>query len=242
MNTIPNLAELDVITPQQAIGFMLVLAFAVVVAYLDLKVAFRFIRRRFAASPCAAAAGIAPRPLIERKWSLWTLGTLTVIGLCIWPYAQFIEPQWIERTHVVMTVGGLKPGSAPIRIVHVSDLHVKTETSRERRLPDIIAEMKPDIVVITGDLIEDRGAMPVLVKLLKRLKEACPLVFAVSGNLDQDADRKAAREAGLDLMDGRTRTMEINGSRIAFIGVWDSARPSEEDLYRASNPACRGSS
>jgi len=68
-------------------------------------------------------------------------------------YALAVEPYWIEVTrHRV--VGRV---FSPVTIAHLSDLHTGGLGRRERKLLDLLAAERPDIVVVTGDLVEDAG-------------------------------------------------------------------------------------
>ena len=62
-------------------------------------------------------------------------------------YAMFVEPYWIEVTHYEIQ-GQV---AAPLKIAHLTDLHTHGIGRRERRMLEILAEEKPDLIVITGD-------------------------------------------------------------------------------------------
>ncbi len=47
--------------------------------------------------------------------------------------------------------------SEEISIVHVSDLHESRFGNKEEKLISLIRSVSPDIIVITGDMVEDRG-------------------------------------------------------------------------------------
>ena len=64
-------------------------------------------------------------------------------------YALFIEPYWIQVTYSDMH-GDV---TAPLKIAHLSDLHIVGMGRRERRLLEILDQEKPDVIVMTGDSI-----------------------------------------------------------------------------------------
>jgi predicted MPP superfamily phosphohydrolase len=69
-------------------------------------------------------------------------------------YALFVEPYWIEVTHYEIQ-GQV---AAPLKIAHLTDLHTHGIGRRERRMLEILAEEKPDLIVITGDSLGRLGA------------------------------------------------------------------------------------
>lgn len=73
----------------------------------------------------------------------------------------------------------------PLRIAHLTDLHVERLTRREEKILDLLDELRPDLIVYTGDLIsfsyvEDAMARAECRALMSKLH--APLgVFAVPG-------------------------------------------------------------
>ena len=96
----------------------------------------------------------------------------------------------IERNAFVLRrfdVPVLAPGSAPMRVLHLSDLHI---TARQRRKHDWIrglADLRPDLVINTGDTLSAADAIPAVMHALEPLF-AFPGAF-VPGNNDYWAPR-----------------------------------------------------
>jgi len=82
----------------------------------------------------------------------------------------------------------LAPGSAPIRVLHVSDLHIVP--AQEDKLAWIrgLAALSPDLVVNTGDTLSAADAIPDVLRALEPLF-AFPGCF-VPGNNDYFAPRR----------------------------------------------------
>lgn len=119
------------------------------------------------------------RLLLSR--SAIVLHIFAAAGLACIGYARFIEPTWIEVN--MMTVPTPKLKEASIRIVQISDLHCDRKPRNEERLVSIVNDLKPDIVVATGDYLNDASALPHLKDTLARLD--APLgAFAVTGNFE----------------------------------------------------------
>ncbi len=79
----------------------------------------------------------------------------------------------------------LAPGSAPIRLLHVSDLHISPTQKRKLAWISDLARLRPDFVVNTGDTISDPNAIPAIMQALEPLFEF-PGAF-VPGNNDYHA-------------------------------------------------------
>ena len=107
---------------------------------------------------------------------------LAAIGLLAFLYGYFIEPCWIDVN--VVPIRTTKLASATFRIVHISDLHVDTTPRNEEAAVRIINGLEPDLIVVTGDFLNDAGAVPRLKGMLGRLE--APLgKLAVAGNFEQ---------------------------------------------------------
>ncbi len=79
----------------------------------------------------------------EGRLYLW----ISVVLLMVSGYAMLIEPFWIEVTehHVILE------GAEPMTVVQLADIQTDYLSSRERQAVKIINEIKPDLIVISGD-------------------------------------------------------------------------------------------
>jgi uncharacterized protein len=125
--------------------------------------------------------------------------------LCI-AYGFFIEPNWPQVTHVRIESAKLKPGSSSIKIVQISDLHSESRPRLEGRLPGIIAAENPDLIVFTGDSLNEPEGLPVFKACLTRIAAIAP-TFVVRGNWD------AWYWSDLDLFGG-TGAYELRGEAV----------------------------
>ena len=112
----------------------------------------------------------------SNKFRAAVLGSIVAIFLLVF-YGTEIEPSWIEVTHYRVAA----PVTPPIRIAHLTDLHTLGLGRPERRLLELLAEEKPDVIVITGDVTHNDGRIEDARALLERLR--APLgVWMVRGN------------------------------------------------------------
>ena len=95
---------------------------------------------------------------------------------------SFIEPHLpVLRT---VTVRVLPPSWAPLRVLHVSDLHLLPTHERRSAWVRSLTRCEPDLVVSTGDHLSCAQAVPLLARTLGELTaDGTPGVF-VPGNND----------------------------------------------------------
>lgn len=109
---------------------------------------------------------------------------LAALGLAAALDGLVIEPRFLLwRDEVEL---GLTP--LPFRIVHLSDLHIAAESGEERRLIAAVAAAKPQLIVISGDLVADTHDLPLLARhtaaaaaVLRELRALAPIA-AVQGH------------------------------------------------------------
>lgn len=78
-------------------------------------------------------------------------------------------------------VSVLAPGSAPRRILHLSDLHMTPSQADKRRWVAALARLEPDLVVVTGDFLSHRLAVPAVMDALGPLLDF-PGAFTLGSN------------------------------------------------------------
>jgi len=195
-------------------------------------------------------------------------GFLKAIGLTAFSsslYASVIEPYWLDTVRTEIALDGLDPAFEGYVVAQISDLHVGSGVPLAylRRAIDTTNAAKPDLVVVTGDIV-DGGAEPRAAddaaELLSALRPR-DRVLAVLGNHDTGAfhpDRKvdeaalrriraAVKSAGVDLLFNDERTLERDGGRLRVAGfgdLWSNqfdarsfrARPGEATLALSHNP------
>ncbi|HWE35380.1 MAG TPA: metallophosphoesterase [Isosphaeraceae bacterium] len=121
-------------------------------------------------------------------------------------------------------VAGLPRGLDGLSILHLTDLHFAPCFDRRffEAVVDEAARGEVDLVVCTGDLVDDDGAIawiePILARLRGRLGQ-----FAILGNHDvhhrPDLVRRELVRAGFDDVDGRWTSIDVGGTTLAIGGT-----------------------
>ncbi len=138
-----------------------------------------------------------------KKWLALAVWALAGLGLVCLAYGFFVEPYWLEVTRVTIESDKLAPSAGPIRIVHISDLHCDAKVRLEDKLPEVIANLQPDLIAYTGDSINSREGLDNFRRCMDMLSRVAP-TFAVKGNWDVHFYK------GFDLFDG-TGVTELAG-------------------------------
>lgn len=114
--------------------------------------------------------------------------------------------------------------SKPLRITQISDFHSNKLVNLDK-LFNKINEFNPDIIVLTGDLIDYKTTDLTLVfDVIRRAKSVTPRVFFVSGNhetnhrLSNDLYNELAKNEVL-VLDDRTQIINIDNNTINMMGA-----------------------
>jgi predicted MPP superfamily phosphohydrolase len=106
-------------------------------------------------------------------------------GAAALAYAGLIERNAFRLREVEVPV--LAPGAEPLRLLHLSDLHLTAAQRRKREWIRRLGRLEPDLVVVTGDFLAGLDAIGPVLAALEPLLDR-PGVF-VPGNNDYYAPR-----------------------------------------------------
>jgi predicted MPP superfamily phosphohydrolase len=169
----------------------------------------------------------------------WAFVALALVALALLAYGLF-EAGWLRTRVLDVEIDGLPAALDGLRIAHLSDFHLgapsRGRVATERAVA-WVAQRRPDLVCVTGDLVSHPRGVPLLVQLLGSLDR--PLV--VLGNHDvaitRDPFSRVAELEGLEqvstLLRDEAAMVEHGGCRIQVVGAdavtypGGSARPWE---------------
>src|SRR5215471_15416383 len=108
-----------------------------------------------------------------------TLTFAAVTGGAVFGYASVIERNWFELRRFEVPV--LPAGAEPIRVLHISDIHLTPGRHRLLSWIRSLDTLAPDLVVNTGDSIAHRQAVQPFLAALGPLLDR-PGVFVYGSN------------------------------------------------------------
>ena len=138
-----------------------------------------------------------------------------------------------ENNNLIITEFTVKSNKIPpefdgFKIVHISDLHNKRFGDGQSRLLGMIEEQTPDIIAVTGDLIDKRTTdIDIAMEFIDGAVKIAPVYYVTgnhesqSGKYDELSEKLVA--AGIIDMNDAFTDIEKGQSAISVIGVFDMA-------------------
>lgn len=197
-----------------------------------------------------------------RKRSFIALGAATVAaGGATLAYASLIERNLFTLRRFDVPV--LEPDAEPLRILHISDLHMMPDQRRKQAWVAALIGTDPDLVVVTGDNMASPAAIPGVLRALDPFL-SLPGAFVFGSNdyngpvwknplgyllphreyvqgVDLPAEdlRAAFVDAGwADLNNART-VIKAGGRSVELVGV-DDPHIDQDDYASVAGPISRG--
>lgn len=165
-------------------------------------------------------------------------------------WGAFIEPLRLELSHQSLTSNPLPQDAPPVRLLHISDLHVERFGRREEGLLHLVQEIAPDLILLTGDYlnlsyVDDSGTRADARRLLAALsfgeeRLAPGGVYAVLGSPTVDRNSASLFEGlPIRLLRDEVVTVDLGpGRRLALLGL-DCSHNLEHDAERLAAVAAR---
>jgi predicted MPP superfamily phosphohydrolase len=169
------------------------------------------------------------------------LGTGKYRMLAHLPGNEVFRVDFAERTLAVPRLPAAWDG---LTILHVSDLHFCGTPDRVffQQVMDLCAAWEPDLVAITGDLVDSNHHHRWIVPVLGRLRWRVA-AFGILGNHDWRRDpvliRRRLRRAGIRVLANNWEQVEVRGEPLVVVGhegPWFQPAPDltdcPEDIFR----------
>lgn len=130
-----------------------------------------------------------------------------------------VEPFEISSSKIPLSFNGFT-------IVQISDLHNAEFSNGNDRLLSLIKKENPDMIVITGDLVDSRRTkLGIALSLARQLQEIAP-TFYVSGNHEARITEfkqliEGLEQVGVTVLENKKVSITKHGETIRLIGVSD---------------------
>ena len=155
-----------------------------------------------------------------RKALFWAIAVIGVAGFCTWQNNGVVTSSFVyEDEKVPRAFDGF-------RVVHVSDLHNKAFGEEQEDILGRIETLTPDIIVITGDLIDRRRFdLETALTFVEGAVRLAP-VYYVPGNHEAWSGKyplikERLLRAGAVVLDNESAEVIRDGERLRILGLSD---------------------
>ncbi|WP_080846769.1 metallophosphoesterase [Cytobacillus gottheilii] len=175
-----------------------------------------------------------PKKMTRRGFLRRSFGTLfgvAAAGTGGYYYAHEIEPKLLKTEHLTISSPNIPENFTDLKIIQFSDTHLGFHCEIEdlEKLVDKINRLEPDIVLFTGDLMDEpnmysetQAIVPVLNKLNAAIGK-----FAIYGNHDHggygtDIYKDIIEQSSFTLLKNSHRKIQIGEQALYILGIDDA--------------------
>ena len=157
------------------------------------------------------------------KKMIWLLVLAVLLCMIIWTLWGNTA---LEVTKYAIASDRIPKSFDGFRIAQVSDLHNAEFGEGNSRLIQLLSETKPNLIVLTGDLIDSRKTdIAIALEFARQAVKIAP-VYYVSGNhearVPEYEDLKSGLvEAGVTVLENEKVTVSCGGESITLVGIDD---------------------
>ena len=191
------------------------------------------------------------------------LTTSAVAGGAALAWATLVEPRLFALRRYTLPV--LAPGSTPLRVLQLSDIHMVPGQECKKQWIRSLASLEPDLVVNTGDNLSHLEAVPEVLETMAPLLDR-PGIFVMGSNdyyaptpknpgryltrdyakvtheripLPTEELRAGMADRGWVDLDNARTSLDLAGTRLDLVGV-DDPHIGRDDYASVSSPADPG--
>lgn len=161
---------------------------------------------------------------MDRKWLKWALAGTVIAGAAVLLDAWFLEKYFFEIRHFNI---GDKHDRKKLKLLLLTDLHFGEKLFPfQKRLIKTINRIKPDLLLIAGDIIDQHGTWQPAREFFRSLSRSIPKV-AIPGNHDHKNDVSIelldliCRQNNCRLLRNESQVYNLRGKRVVVSGVDD---------------------
>ena len=156
-------------------------------------------------------------------------GTVAVL-LALFLFAGYIGSRRLVVRNVTAEIANLPAGLDGTRIVQLSDLHIGPHlpAARFERIVSTVQSLEPDLIAITGDLVDDHAEDTDRYADAVGMLDAPLGVYVIAGNHDvyagwNNVARRLKERVGSHVLVNQSRTVTRGGATLAVAGTGDPA-------------------
>ena len=171
----------------------------------------------------------------EKKWIKYLILLLPIIGILFTLWILWSNKA-LEVNEITIASSHISSALSGFRIAQISDLHNEKFGKNNATLLKILSQCEPDIIVITGDLVDaNHTDIDVALAFAKEAVWIAPTYY-VTGNHEAaltqyDILKSGLEKAGIVVLEDKAIDLEHNGESITLIGLSDPNTTIKGNLF-----------
>ncbi|MBQ0138729.1 MAG: metallophosphoesterase [Kurthia sp.] len=162
------------------------------------------------------------------------IGIIALVGF------YYLNNNWLQVSRYNVALKNLPPSMDGLKVVQISDLHNAKFGENQERLIAEVKLQKPDIIVLTGDLVDrNHYVLDRSLAAVKGFVEMAPTYF-VDGNHEislnkEDEIHSALSELGVTVLNNEATDFTWHNGVISIVGISDplTGESTEDMLTKA---------
>jgi len=151
---------------------------------------------------------------------------VAIFLLCLYDSNYVLDVEYFS-----VRLEGLPKEFDGFKIVHISDLHGAEFGENNADIIRILKRENPDIIAITGDIVDNNSDIPMLFNTAFVIAEVAPTYY-VPGNHEYGTRRSSdifriLERAGVIVLRNQSDTIKRGGDEIKIVGIDDPYGPSD---------------
>ncbi len=180
---------------------------------------------------------------VSRRRVLQSLSAVALTPFAARAERKLIATEYFEVTHVELQLPNLDPAHDGLKLVQLSDLHIGRGVPDGRIISVVreVNELKPDLVVLTGDFVTSRTDP--FMRVPQLLEPIAGPKVAVLGNHDHWSGgatllHDGLEDIGVSVLMNENTSLRLRGVDFSIVGVDDSTSRHDDvgDAFKGAGP------
>ena len=177
----------------------------------------------------------------QSKWEKMLIFVTSIIFVCVILCKPFFESEHtLICTFYKMQTNKIQKS---IRLVQITDLHNSIFGENNQDLLDLVTEQSPDLILITGDLLNsNESETDIATNLISGLGSIAP-VYVSLGNHEVEYQQNYGiditqlyEDTGAVVLDRQYQDLEVNGQKVRLGGIYGYCLPEKYLETNEANP------
>ncbi len=158
------------------------------------------------------------------EWII-TITIIIVTAVLLITIYTVMSNRWLKTTHYTISTNIPKNFNG-FKIAHISDFHNEKSKTLNSKLIRALTNSTPNIIVITGDLIDSRRTdMDFTVSFIKKIIHIAPIYYVVGNHESRIGEyatfQNSLLKLGVNVLRNQKTEIIINGEKLIIAGVDD---------------------